>query len=178
MKYIGAHVSIAGGIENAPVNAGKIGAKAFAMFTKNQRQWKTKPLEDSHIKAFKDNLKISGIQKEHVLCHDGYLINLGNPDKDKRQKSLDLFIVEAQRVEKLGLTLLNFHPGSHLRLISENRCMELIADGIKKAIASTDNVVFVLETTAGQGSNIGHTFEQCRADGDLYRHMSYFCCRI
>lgn len=160
MKYIGAHVSIAGGVENAPLNAERIGAKAFAMFTKNQRQWQAKPLEAKSIRAFQENLDRVGVQRRHVLPHDGYLINLGNPDPGKRQNSLDAFIDEAQRVEQLGLQLLNFHPGSHLREVSEEQCMDLIAVGIQQAIAHTRDVVFVLESTAGQGSNIGYTFEQ------------------
>jgi len=160
MKFIGAHVSIAGGVENAPLNASKIGADAFAMFTKNQRQWQAKPLTAEGIAAFKENLAQSGIAKRHVLPHDGYLINLGNPDPQKRAKSLAAFIDEAQRVEALGLGLLNFHPGSHLRLVDEDECLKLIAAGVQEAMAQTNEVVFVLETTAGQGSNMGYTFEQ------------------
>jgi deoxyribonuclease-4 len=162
-KYIGAHVSIGGGVENAPLNAERIGAKAFAMFTKNQRQWHSPPLEERNIKAFQENLRRVGIKREHVLPHDGYLINLGNPDPEKRQKSVNAFIDEAQRVEQLGLLLLNFHPGSHLREIPEEQCMDLIAAGVREAMAQTEEVVFVLETTAGQGSNIGYTFEQLAA---------------
>lgn len=162
-KYVGAHVSISGGVENAPLNAERIGARAFAMFTKNQRQWQAPPLGERNIKEFRENLQRVGIKREHVLPHDGYLINLGNPDAEKRRKSLNAFIDEAQRVEQLGLLLLNFHPGSHLREISEEQCMDLIADGVRQAMAQTAEVVFVLETTAGQGSNIGYTFEQLAA---------------
>jgi len=160
MKYVGAHVSIGGGVENAPLNAEQIGAKAFAMFTKNQRQWQAKPLEEKNIRAFRENLERVGIKRQHVLPHDGYLINLGNPDPGKRQNSVNAFLDEAKRVEQLGLLLLNFHPGSHLREISEEQCMDLIAAGLREAIAQTREVVFVLESTAGQGSNIGYTFEQ------------------
>lgn len=160
MKYIGAHVSIAGGVENAPLNAERIGARAFAMFTKNQRQWQAKPLEQGNIRGFRENLDRVGIKRQHVLPHDGYLINLGNPDPGKRQNSVNAFIDEAHRVEQLGLQLLNFHPGSHLQEISEEQCMDFIASGIQQAMAQTKDVVFVLESTAGQGSNIGYTFEQ------------------
>jgi len=163
MKYIGAHVSIAGGVENAPLNAQKIGATAFAMFTKNQRQWKAKPLTEKSIDAFAENLKTIGIDQKHVLAHDSYLINLGNQDQEKREKSLASFIDEAKRVEQLGLTLLNFHPGSHLREITEEQCMDHIANSLKQAIDSTEKAIFVLETTAGQGSNIGYSFEQLAA---------------
>lgn len=160
MKYIGAHVSIAGGVENAPLHAERIGAKAFAMFTKNQRQWQAKPLEEKNIRSFQENLERTGIKRHHVLPHDGYLINLGNSDSTKRQKSLEAFVDEALRVEQLGLQLLNFHPGSHLNEISEEECMDLIAEGVRHAINLTREVIFVLESTAGQGSNIGYTFEQ------------------
>lgn len=163
MKYVGAHVSIAGGVENAPLNAELIGAKAFAMFTKNQRQWLAKPLEEKNIRAFRENLDRVGIKRRHVLPHDGYLINLGNPDPDKRRNSVNSFVDEARRVEQLGLHLLNFHPGSHLQEISEEQCLDLIASGVQQAIAQTREVVFVLESTAGQGSNIGYTFEQLAA---------------
>jgi deoxyribonuclease-4 len=163
MKYIGAHVSIAGGVENAPLNAERIGAKAFAMFTKNQRQWQAKPLTEESIRAFRENLERVGIKPRHVLPHDGYLINLGTPDPGKRQNAVNAFIDEAQRAEQLGLTLLNFHPGSHLHQISEEECMDLIAASVRQAIAQTKEVVFVVESTAGQGSNIGYTFEQLAA---------------
>ncbi len=159
MKYIGAHVSAAGGVENAPLNAARIGATAFALFTKNQRQWNAKPLTGDSIEAFKRNLQESGIESRHVLPHDSYLINLGNPDREKREKSLKAFIDEAQRAEQLGLQLLNFHPGSHLGRISEEECLALIAKGMNAALAETDSVTLVIETTAGQGSNLGYRFE-------------------
>jgi len=159
MKYIGAHVSAAGGVENAPLNAARIGATAFALFTKNQRQWNAKPLTEDSIEAFKRNLQESGIESRHVLPHDSYLINLGNPDIEKREKSLKAFIDEAQRTEQLGLQLLNFHPGSHLGRISEDECLSLIADGMNTALSETVSVRLVIETTAGQGSNLGYRFE-------------------
>ena len=159
MKYIGAHVSAAGGVENAPLNAAKIGARAFALFTKNQRQWKAKPLSRESIEGFKTNLRESGIQPEHVLPHDSYLINLGNPDREKWEKSLKAFIVEARRAEQLGLSLLNFHPGSHLGRISEAACLSRIAEGMNRTLEETERIRLVIETTAGQGSNVGHRFE-------------------
>ncbi len=158
-KYIGAHVSTAGGVLNAPLNAKKIGAKAFALFTKNQRQWNAKPLEADGIKAFKDNMVECGFESKHVLPHDSYLINLGHPDSEKRQKSLDAFIDEIHRCEQLGLHLLNFHPGSHLREISEQECLKNISDSMNTALEATSSVVLVVENTAGQGSNLGYKFE-------------------
>ncbi|MBF0448761.1 MAG: deoxyribonuclease IV [Magnetococcales bacterium] len=160
MKRIGAHVSIAGGVENAPLNAAAIGAKAFAMFTKNQRQWHAKPLEAGQIDEFKKNLDDLGFRPQDVLPHDGYLINLGNPDPEKRQQSLDSFVDELRRCQLLGLTCLNFHPGSHLRKISVDDCLSLISESVNRALDQTEGVAAVIENTAGQGSNMGHTFEQ------------------
>ncbi len=160
MKYIGAHVSAAGGVENAPIRAHQIGATAFAFFTKNQRQWQAKPLTEQNIEAFKQNCMTYGYHPHQILPHDSYLINLGHPDTDKRQKSLNAFIDELQRCEQLGLTLLNFHPGSHLREISETRCLDLIAESINFALERTNGVTAVIENTAGQGSNLGYRYEQ------------------
>ncbi len=158
-KFVGAHVSAAGGVENAPKNAAKIGATAFALFTKNQRQWKAKPLTKESVERFDEYLLECGIKKEHILPHDSYLINLGHPDEDKRRKSLEAFIDEIKRCEELGLNKLNFHPGSHLREISEERCLEYIADSINGALLESESVTLVIENTAGQGSNLGYRFE-------------------
>ncbi len=159
MKFVGAHVSIAGGIYNAPDNAATIGAKAFALFTKNQRQWKGKPITEEDVKRFRDRLKNSGIRVEHVLPHDSYLINLGNPGKEKRRKSIEAFVDEVQRCQKLGLKYLNFHPGSHLGKMSEEECLKVIADSLNETIERTRDVILVIENTAGQGSNVGYRFE-------------------
>ena len=173
-KYVGAHVSASGGVQNAPLNAKKIGAKAFALFTKNQRQWKAKPLSLQAIDEFKINLKEAGIAPEHILPHDSYLINLGHPEEDKLEKSRDAFIDELKRCEELGLKLLNFHPGSHLQKIAkkdpnyeeklkeaEYACLDVIAVSMNLAIEATkgSDVVLVIENTAGQGSNLGYKFE-------------------
>jgi len=162
MKYIGAHVSASGGVFNAPLNAMKIGAKAFAFFTKNQRQWVAKPLDKDTISKFKANLELSGILPRHVLPHDSYLINLGHPEVEKREKSLDAFIDELERCDQLGLDKLNFHPGSHLKKISEEQCLELISNSMNEALRKTKNVKLVIENTAGQGSNLGYKLEHLR----------------
>ncbi len=159
MKFIGAHVSAAGGVENAIKNAVSIGANGFALFTKNQRQWKAKPLSEKNITKFKEWMQTHGFSPESVLPHDSYLINLGHPETENRKKSLEAFIEEARRVEILGLKYLNFHPGSHLRKISEEKCLDLISESVNFAIKETESCVFVLETTAGQGSNLGYKFE-------------------
>lgn len=160
MKYIGAHVSAAGGVENAPIRAHEIGATAFALFTKNQRQWVAKPLTQQSIEAFRANCERYGYGPKQILPHDSYLINLGHPDVDKRQKSLDAFIDELTRCEQLGIDRLNFHPGSHLREISEEACLDLIAESINFALDQTQGVIAVIENTAGQGSNLGYQHEQ------------------
>ena len=160
MKYIGAHVSTEGGIANAPLAAQAIGANAFALFTKNQKRWVAKPLTDKEIHAFKHNLDAAGIRPEHVLPHDSYLINLGSPKEEGLEKSRTAFIDEMQRCEQLGLKLLNFHPGSHLKEVSEEECLQTIADSINLALRQTSGVTAVIENTAGQGTNLGYAFEQ------------------
>ncbi len=159
MKRVGAHVSAAGGVENAPLNAQAIGARAFALFTKNQRQWKAKPLSRESISAFRENLEKVGIAPRHVLPHDSYLINLGHPEKAGLEKSRAAFLDEMQRCEQLGLELLNFHPGSHLRKISEEACLGRVAESINLVLEQTRGVTAVIENTAGQGSNVGYRFE-------------------
>ncbi len=159
MKFIGAHVSASGGVENAPVNAQNIGAKAFALFTKNQRQWKSAPLTKESIKKFKDHCAQYEFAPHQILPHDSYLINLGHPEKEGLEKSRDAFLDELQRCEQLGLDRLNFHPGSHLGLIDEETCLKNIADSINWALNQTKGVTAVIENTAGQGTNMGYKFE-------------------
>ena len=158
-QYIGAHVSAAGGVENAPINAHKIKAKAFALFTKNQRRWHAKSLTEKNIEKFKENCQEYEYSPKHILPHDSYLINLGNPDKTKLKKSRKAFLDEMQRCEQLGLKFLNFHPGSHLRKISEAECLKLIAASVNLTLQKTENVAAIIENTAGQGSNVGYRFE-------------------
>jgi len=159
MKYIGAHVSSSGGVENAPLNAHKIGATAFALFVKNQRQWNAQPLTEKNITGFQANCKLHNYLPEQILAHDGYLINLGNPGSEERAKSLAAFIDEISRCEQLGLRYLNFHPGSHLRQVSETEGLDFIADSLNKALEASAYLTLVIENTAGQGSNLGYRFE-------------------
>ena len=160
MKYIGAHVSSSGGVENAPLHAKEIGASAFALFTRNQRQWRSSPLSAKSIYLFKERCAEFGFAPEHILPHDSYLINLGNPDAEGLAKSRDAFLDEMRRCEQLGLKLLNFHPGSHLNKMEPEACLALIADSINWTLAQTEGVTAVIENTAGQGTNLGYTFEQ------------------
>lgn len=158
MKYIGAHVSTNNGVENAPLNAGAIGANAFALFTRNQRRWESPPLSSKSINLFKENCEKWNIKAKHILPHDSYLINLGHPEPEKLAQSRTAFYDEMLRCEQLGLQMLNFHPGSHLNLISVDQCLALIAESINITLEKTKGVTAVIENTAGQGSNVGFSF--------------------
>ncbi|WP_096024906.1 deoxyribonuclease IV [Campylobacter lanienae] len=163
MKRIGAHVSASGGVANAPLNAQNIAADAFALFVKNQRQWSAKPLSQKDIDEFKSNLNKANIKPEHILAHNSYLVNLGHPDADARAKSFNSFLDEIRRCEALGIELINFHPGSHLKQISEDECLELIAQQMNNLLKNSSNIKLVIENTAGQGSNLGYKFEHLAA---------------
>ncbi|TWO31010.1 deoxyribonuclease IV [Campylobacter lanienae] len=163
MKRIGAHVSASGGVANAPLNAQNIAADAFALFVKNQRQWSAKPLSQKDIDEFKLNLNKANIKPEHILAHNSYLVNLGHPDADARAKSFNSFLDEIRRCEALGIELINFHPGSHLKQISEDECLELIAQQMNNLLKNSSNIKLVIENTAGQGSNLGYKFEHLAA---------------
>ncbi len=171
-KFVGAHVSASGGVFNAVANAEAIGAKAFALFTKNQKQWVAKDLDTETIDKFKSALEKSGILPKHILPHDSYLINLGHPEIDKLEKSRLAFIDELERCALLGLDRLNFHPGSHLVKVNkkdkenpevmqeiEDVSLDLVAESINIALDKTSGVSAVIENTAGQGSNLGWRFE-------------------
>ncbi len=168
MKYFGAHVSASGGVQNAPINARAIGATGFALFTKNQRQWTARPVTDAEAEAFREACAQNGYAAEQILPHDSYLINLGNPDDAALEKSRAAFCEEMQRCERFGLDRLNFHPGSHLRAIGEEACLDRIAASINRALECTRGVTAVIENTAGQGSNLGYRFE----------HLSYIIDRV
>ncbi len=172
MKYIGAHVSISGGVENAPGNAEELKAKAFGMFTKNQRQWQVKPFTQDNMDLFKKYLKEAGIKPDHILPHDSYLINLGHPEQEKLEKSRNALLDEMQRCEQLGLKLLNFHPGSTLGQVSEEECLQAVAESINWAIDQTENVIAVIENTAGMGNHVGYTFEHLAAIIDKVKDRS------
>ncbi len=162
MKYLGAHVSAEGGVQNAPVNAHAIGAKAFALFTKNQKQWFANPLTLASIKLFRDNCEKYDYKPFQILPHDSYLINLGHPESEPLEKSRNAFLDEMQRCGQLGLDRLNFHPGSHLNAIGTEECLKRIAESINLVLDKTKGVTAVIENTAGQGTNLGHTFEQLK----------------
>ena len=159
-KYIGAHVSSSGGVENAPLNAAAIGANGFALFTKNQRQWVSPPLSERSIQRFKERCREYGFVPDSILPHDSYLINLGHPTQEGLEKSRAAFLDEMIRCEQLGLNRLNFHPGSHLNQISIDESLARVSESINIALDKTRGVCAVIENTAGQGSNLGHKFEE------------------
>lgn len=160
MKFVGAHISASGGVENAPLNAQAIGAKAFAFFTKNQRQWFASPYTAQNIDLFKSRCEELGFSPDHLLPHDSYLINLGHPEEEGLEKSRAAFNDEMKRCEQLGINRFNFHPGSHLNKMPIDACLDRIAESINIALEKTHGVTAVIENTAGQGTNLGHTFEQ------------------
>ena len=168
MKYFGAHVSASGGVENAVRNAQEIGATAFALFTKNQRQWLAPALTEAQIATFRNAMLQAGYSAAQVLPHDSYLINLGHPDEDGLEKSRESFLEEMHRCELLGLDRLNFHPGSHLKRIDDEGSLKRIAESINMALERSKGVTAVLENTAGQGSNLGYKFE----------HLAYIIDRV
>ena len=168
MKYIGAHVSASGGVENAIKNAREIEATAFALFTKNQRQWLAAPLSAQQIETFRRLMAEAGYAASQILPHDSYLINLGHPDEDGLQKSRESFFEEMHRCELLGLDRLNFHPGSHLNRISTEGSLDRIAESINMALERSSGVTAVIENTAGQGSNLGFDFA----------HLAYIIDRV
>jgi deoxyribonuclease-4 len=159
MKRVGAHVSAAGGAEMAPIRAFEIKARAFALFTKNQKQWQAKPLTADQIDSFKQNCQKYHFTPEHILPHDGYLINLGNPDRVGLEKSREAFLDEMRRCQQLGLKMLNFHPGNHKQMITEKACLDLIVESVNIALNATERVTAVIENTAGMGGQVGSRFE-------------------
>ena len=160
MKYVGAHVSVQGGVANAPLRAQEIGAKSFALFTGSSNRWVSKAISDAEAALFVERCAEYGYSPDVILPHDNFLINLGSPDAEKLAMSRKSFLDEMQRVEKLGLSMLNFHPGSHLKAMAEDDCLDRIAESVNITLGQTSGVTAVIENTAGQGSNLGHRFEQ------------------
>lgn len=163
MYFIGPHVSIGGGVANAPVNARALGATGFGMFVKNQRQWTAAPYAAPDQAAFSARLQANGYSAAQVMPHAGYLINLANPDATAHAKSMAALVDELQRCRALGLDKLNLHPGSHLRLISPKEACARVAQSINAALKATAGVAVVIENTAGSGGNLGSTFEELRS---------------
>ncbi|WP_343154372.1 deoxyribonuclease IV [Buchnera aphidicola] len=159
MRYIGAHVSSSGGLDQAVFRASQLDATAFSFFTKNQLQWYAPSQSKLNIDNFKKACVKYNFSLEKILPHSSYLINLGHPINDALKKSRIAFIDEINRCDELGLHFLNFHPGSHLNQISEINCLSKISESINIALEKTKNVIAVIENTAGQGTNVGYCFE-------------------
>jgi deoxyribonuclease-4 len=156
---LGAHVSISGGIHNAPGNGREVGCDCIQIFSRNQMQWSSKPLPDHEAEGFKAGMKEHRIVE--AVIHDSYLINLASPKKDLLRRSREAFLDEVVRAQKLGVRHLIFHPGAHMGS-GESRGMKTIAESLNRVRegAGSLDVVFLLETTAGQGTVLGHSFDQ------------------
>lgn len=157
---IGAHTSTAGGLYHALLHGQEIGATTVQIFTASQRRWANPPLDADAIEKFRDTLKSTGLQK--IMSHDSYLINMGSPREEVLEKSRKAFAEEIRRCLALGITYLNFHPGAALDE-DPQQCLDLIVESLllaEKELQNNDTLTLVLETTAGQGSNVGWQFEQ------------------
>lgn len=159
---VGAHVSAAGGVENSVLNAAMVGANAFALFVKSQRKWDSPPFSVENIDTFKRRMRELGYLPKYVLPHGSYLVNLGNPDEEKRRKSFDCFLNDLQRCEQLGLELYNFHPGSTVGQATKEESIALIAECINDAHKATKYITTVIENMAGSGNVIGSQFSELK----------------
>ncbi|KAI0761411.1 xylose isomerase-like protein [Irpex lacteus] len=159
----GPHVSAAGGVENAVLNAANIGATAFALFLKQQRQWTSKDLSESSVRKFKRRMEKLGYDAKCVLPHGSYLVNLGNPDAEKREKSYKCFLDDLKRCEQLGLLLYNFHPGSTVGQTTKETSLSHVAQCINRAHKETESVVVVIENMAGANNVLGSHFSEIGA---------------
>ncbi|CAN6653423.1 apurinic-apyrimidinic endonuclease 1 [Trichomonascus vanleenenianus] len=160
--FVGAHVSTADGVEDTIVRTARMGGNAFALFLKNQRRWTQKPHDQKNVDAFHANLKEYNFDPlKHILPHSSYIINLGNPDKEKRAKAIECFQDDLERCERLGIGLYNIHPGSTLGT-DKDETIKRIADGINAAHKETKFVKVVLENMAGQGNVIGSVLEDLK----------------
>ena len=160
-KLIGAHVSISGGIQNAVAEALAIGAKAFGLFLRSQRQWVSKPLEDKAAELFREACVQANFSPDAILPHGIYLMNCGSPEEETLGKSRATLVDELKRCEKLGLTLYNFHPGSTCGKISVDECLDRIAESVNQAHKETKHVITVLENMSCQGNTVGRIFYCC-----------------
>lgn len=158
MPFFGSHLSIAGGYYKAVDTAGELGMDCVQIFTKNNNQWNGKPITSGEVRLFRDRLEATGVH--HPVAHDSYLINLASPTEELWQKSIDAFTHELERAELFGLIGVVMHPGSFVSS-SEAAGLERIVAGLNEAHRRTPNVkaLTLLETTAGQGTNLGHRFE-------------------
>ncbi len=155
-------MSIAGGMDLAPLRGQQVGCDTIQVFTKSSRQWQARPLTEAEVAAFRANLRATGIGP--VVAHDCYLVNLAAPEGTVRQKSLAAFRLEMERADRLGIPYLVTHPGQHLGAGEAEGALR-VAEAVNRlyAVLSEARVQILLETTAGQGSSLGYRFEQLAA---------------
>ncbi len=163
MKYIGAHVSSLPLVSTAPRVAHALGADAFSFNLIDAKRWSTPQYDPADVEEFRRLCEEYGYGPDRILPHSAFVINLGSPDSRKLHLSRITFVDELKRCMQLGVKLLNFHPGAHLKLISEEESLSIVADSINYALDRTEGVTAVIENTAGQGSNLGYSFEHLAA---------------
>ncbi|GAB67735.1 apurinic/apyrimidinic endonuclease Apn1, partial [Plasmodium cynomolgi strain B] len=151
-----------GGVQNSPTNCFNVAGQAFALFLKNQRKWDSPSLSPENIKQFEQNCKAYNLDVKFILPHGSYLINLANPDKEKREKSYLSFLDDVKRCEQLNIQLYNFHPGSTTGMCSLEEGIRNVAECINRVHKETANVVIVLENSAGQKNSVGSKFEDLK----------------
>jgi deoxyribonuclease-4 len=163
---LGAHMSISGGLHLAIERGMQVKCEALQIFSKNSNQWKSKPLQEAEIAEFKKSRREWG--NFTILVHDSYLINLGSPKEPDRQKSIHAFLDEMERCERLDLPYLVFHPGAHLGAGEDDGC-RFVAESLNDILLETSGfkVIPLMETTAGQGTTLGYTFDHLRQILDL-----------
>lgn len=162
MPLFGSHLSIAGGYYKAVDRAGQLGFDTVQIFTKNNNQWRAKPITDAEVEQFETSLKKNGIKKP--ISHDSYLINLASPDDELWNKSIDAMVVELERAHQLGIWHVVAHPGSHVGT-GEAEGIKRIINGLNIVFERTKYILtsVCLETTAGQGTNLGYHFRHLGA---------------
>jgi deoxyribonuclease IV len=175
MALLGAHVSTSGGLEHAITRGIELDCEAIQIFTRNQMQWTVKTLSEEEILAYRTAWETLG-KSFPVISHDSYLINLGSPEPEKLEKSRKSFLTELDRCDALGVQYLVFHPGSHLNLVSVEQCLQTIAESLNHMVQARPEmkVQILLENTAGQGSNVGHRFEEIAAIMGMLEHPERF----
>lgn len=156
---IGAHCSAAGGVHKALLEGQRIGATTIQLFTANQRTWNTKPIPQDEVDRWFETLEQTGLKK--IMSHDSYLINLGSPDNEVLKKSQKAFRLELERCHQLELAFLNFHPGAATHG-SVDACLDQIVESLLEIedLANEGPTRLLIESTAGQGSVVGHDFEE------------------
>lgn len=171
-KFVGAHMSVSGGLQLAVSRAAAMGATSFGLFLRSQRQWAAKPLTQEAANLFRDACHQHNFAPHQILPHGSYLLNCGSPDATVLEKSRATLVDELKRCEMLGLVYYNFHPGSTCGVISREACMDLIAESINQAHKETTYVISVIENMCNQGNTIGGDFHELRGIIDRVKDKS------